>query len=82
MKTVSQAFEFPAGLLAQVEAVAQEEHRAPDELVREAVERYLDERRWQRVLAFGQEQARTSDLTEEDLPRLIAESREEARRGR
>ncbi len=36
----------PPGLLPEIEAAAAEEHRAPGELVGEAVERYLSERRW------------------------------------
>jgi hypothetical protein len=36
----------PSGLLPEIEAAAAEEHRAPGELVGEAIERYLRERRW------------------------------------
>jgi predicted transcriptional regulator len=36
----------PPGLLPEIQAAAEEEHRAPGELVGEAVERYLSERRW------------------------------------
>ncbi|HEX3952848.1 MAG TPA: hypothetical protein VHW90_04690 [Stellaceae bacterium] len=39
---------MPDALLPELEAAAAEEHRAPSELVREAVERYLSERRWLR----------------------------------
>jgi predicted transcriptional regulator len=35
----------PPGLLPEIHAAAEEEHRAPAELVGEAVERYLRERR-------------------------------------
>jgi hypothetical protein len=37
---------IPLGLLPEIEAAAEEERREPRELVREAVERYLSERRW------------------------------------
>ena len=36
---------LPPALLAEVEAAADEEHRAPGDVVREAPERYLVERR-------------------------------------
>ena len=36
----------PPGLLPEIQAAAKEEHRTPGELVGEAVERYLSERRW------------------------------------
>lgn len=35
----------PSGLLPEIHAAAEEEHRAPTELVGEAVERYVRERR-------------------------------------
>jgi predicted transcriptional regulator len=37
---------IPPGLLAEIEAAAAEEHRPVRELVGEAVERYLSQRRW------------------------------------
>jgi hypothetical protein len=37
---------IPPGLLPETQVAAAEEHREPRELVREAVERYLSERRW------------------------------------
>lgn len=37
---------IPPGLLPEIKAAAEEEHREPRELVREAIERYLSERRW------------------------------------
>jgi antitoxin ParD1/3/4 len=36
----------PSGLLPEIHAAAAEEHRAPSDLVGEAIERYLSERRW------------------------------------
>jgi predicted DNA-binding protein len=43
--TDNEAFPLPPTLLAQVHAVAEEEHRSSIEIVREAVERYLESRR-------------------------------------
>lgn len=36
----------PTGLLPEIQAVADEEQRAPGEIVGEAVERYLLQRKW------------------------------------
>jgi predicted transcriptional regulator len=36
----------PPNLLPEIQAAADEEHRAPGEIVGEAIERYLSERRW------------------------------------
>ena len=71
----------PPALLPEIQAAADEDHRAPAELVREALERYLKDRRWQRLVSFGHARARELGLTEDDLPRLIAESRQEQRQG-
>ncbi len=37
---------IPPGLMAEVEAAAAEEHRSVRDLVGEALERYLSQRRW------------------------------------
>jgi antitoxin ParD1/3/4 len=36
----------PSSLLPEIQAAAEEEHRDPGDLVGEAIERYLSERRW------------------------------------
>jgi len=74
--------ELPSSLLSEVQAAADEEHRSSDELVREAVERYLKSRRWQQILAYGEERARSLGLSEADIPRLIEEYRQERRQSR
>ena len=68
---------MPSSLLAEVQAAANEEHRTREELLLEAVERYLRDRRWQRLLFYGQERARSLGLTDADVPRLIEEYRQE-----
>ncbi len=79
MKATSdtESVSMPSSLLAEVQAVANEEHRSRDELVREAIVRYLENRRWQRLLAYGEQQARSLGLTDADVPRLIEEYRQE-----
>jgi hypothetical protein len=72
---VTDAATIPPALLAQVQSAADEEHRPAADLLREAVERYLRERRWQKIFAYGEERARTLGLAEADVPRLIAEFR-------
>lgn len=68
---------IPSGLLAEIKAAADEEKRLPEDVLREAIEYYLRNRRWQRIFTYGEERARTLGLSEEDIPRLIAESRRE-----
>jgi metal-responsive CopG/Arc/MetJ family transcriptional regulator len=73
------AVSVPSALLAEIQAAALEEQRSTDDLVQDAVQRYLENRRWQRLLAFGEAQARSLGLAESDVQRLIAESRQERR---
>jgi Ribbon-helix-helix protein, copG family len=73
---------IPPALLAEIEAAAADEKRPVVEVLREAVERYLENRRWQQLLSYGRERARELGLGEEDVPRLIQEYRQEQRQGR
>jgi hypothetical protein len=51
------------------------------DVLQDPVKGYVKAKSWQRTLAYGQARAVAQGFTEEDVPRLIAESREEARRG-
>jgi len=68
---------MPSSLLAEIQAAASEDHRTREELLQEAVERYLKDRHWQRLLAYGEERARSLGLSDADVPRLIEEYRRE-----
>jgi metal-responsive CopG/Arc/MetJ family transcriptional regulator len=67
---------IPNTLLAEVERVARAQKRSVNQVLTEAIDRYVKEERWQRLKAYGQERVRALNLTEDDLPRLIAESRQ------
>ena len=69
----------PPSLAAEIEAAASEDNRPASDLVRDAIEGYLKNRRWSRLAAYGRDRARELGLLEEDVPRLIAESRIERR---
>ncbi len=77
----SNPFSLPPALLAEVEAMAGDERRPVADVVADALKRYMRESRWQRVLAAGQARAKALGFTENDVPRLIAEFREEKRQG-
>ena len=72
----------PPALFAQIEEAAKAEHRTPEEVLQEAVERYLEDKRWQNLLVYGEQQARLLGLTDTDVPRLIDEYRKEHRQNR
>jgi hypothetical protein len=76
-RAVENNIAIPPSLLAEIQAAAAEEKRPAEEVLREAIERYLETRRWQQLVSYGQQRARELGLTEADVPRLIAESRRE-----
>jgi metal-responsive CopG/Arc/MetJ family transcriptional regulator len=74
--------ETEKNLLAQAETIAAAQHVSMDELIQDAVRRYVDERGWQELYAYGEEQARKLGIKEEDVDRIIHEFREEDRAGK
>lgn len=73
---------IPAALLAEAEQAANADRISVDELVRDAVERRLKNRRRQNLYVYGELQARKLDIQEEDVDRIIHEFREEDRQRR
>ena len=64
-------------LFARVTEEAAAEGMTADEIANEAMKRYLALRRLDRLQRYGQKRAEELGITEDDLPRLIAESRAE-----
>jgi metal-responsive CopG/Arc/MetJ family transcriptional regulator len=70
---------LPEPLLAEIQIAAQAEHRTVDEVLTDAVKRYVEERSWTKLLDYGAERAKILGIRESDIDRLIAESRAERR---
>jgi predicted transcriptional regulator len=66
--------------LAELEKLARAQERSVDEVLSEAVDRYIRDEQWEAVKRYGVAKTRERGLTEADVPRLIAESRAERRR--
>ena len=66
--------------LAEFEKLAHAQERSVDEVLSEAVDRYIRDKQWETVKRYGIAKSRERVLTEGDVARLIAESR--AERGR
>jgi metal-responsive CopG/Arc/MetJ family transcriptional regulator len=66
---------LPAELLAGIQSAAEAEHRSVDDIVADAVQRYLEDRSWTRLLEYGSEKAKSLRIEESDVDGLIAESR-------
>src|ERR1700722_15510504 len=70
---------LPEPLLAEIQSAAQAERRTVDEVLTDAVKRYVEERSWTKLLDYGAERAKALGLKESDVDRLISESRAEQR---
>ena len=66
--------------LAELEKLARAQERSVDEMLSEAVDRYIRDKQWEVVKRYGVAKSRERGLTEGDVARLISESR--AERGR
>ena len=66
---------LPDRLLAEIEKAAQAQERPVNELLAEAVEAYLQEKKWARLQSYGRNKARERGLTEDDVDPLIQASR-------
>ena len=66
---------LPPRLLKEAERVAKREGRTRNELVREAVRRYIADSKWRDLQDYGEAQARKLGLKESDVERLIHEYR-------
>jgi len=70
---------LPEPLLAEIQSAAQAEHRSVDDVLTDAVKRYVEERSWAKLLSYGAERAKALGVQESDVDGLIAESRAEQR---
>lgn len=74
---------IPPDLLAKAQVAAEQEHITLDELVSEAMERRLNRREFEEVLAFGKRHARRRGLKPSDVEDAVDAVRDEAqKRGR
>jgi len=68
MKSTTVNISFNVDLLDRIDEVAREEARASSELVREASRVYIERKdRWQRLLAFAEQQAAGKGLRQRDV---------------
>lgn len=66
-------------LFDRITAEAAAQGKSADDLANEAAKRYLSLMRLDRLQRYGQERAEELGITEDDIPRLIAETRADAR---
>jgi len=71
---------LPKELVDEAREAAEAEQRSVDQVLEEALRRYLDERKWQNLVEAGNRRATAKGLTEDDVPRLVEEARRDRRR--
>jgi predicted transcriptional regulator len=62
-------------LVAEIEKVARAQNRTVEEVLDEALDRYIKDRQWVSVKSYGRAKARERNVTEEDVDKAIAEVR-------
>ena len=68
---------LPDEQLAELEKLARAQERSVEDVLYDAVDRYIKEQQWCSIKRYGRAKSRELGLKEEDVPRLIAESRAE-----
>jgi len=64
-------------LLEEAEKLAKAEKRSRSEFFREAIRRYIEEKKWERIYRYGRMKAQEQGLAEADVERLVDEYRAE-----
>ncbi len=78
--TKTWSISLPPKLEKEAERAAREENRTKSELIREALRRYLEARRFRKLQAYGAKMARELGIvSEEDVDRLVHEYRHQGR---
>lgn len=63
-------------LVVEIEKVARAQNRSVEEVLNEAIDRYIKDRQWSSVKSYGRAKAKERGLTEEDVDTAIAEVRQ------
>jgi len=67
-------------LLKEAERLAKEEKRTRSEFFREAIRKYIEDKKWERLYRYGRLKAQEQGLAEADVERLVDEYRAEQTR--
>lgn len=67
-------------ILTQIEEIAKKEGRTKIDIFREAINRYLEERRWKELREYGAHRAAKLGIKEKDIEKLREEYWKEQKR--
>ena len=76
MTTINQPV-LPDAQLAELEKLARSQEKTVNEVVVEAVDLYIKDKQWAALKRYGRAKSRELGLVEGDVPRLIAEVRQQ-----
>jgi len=62
---------LPPKMVKEVKELTKEEGMTKSELFREALRRYIEERKWARLYRYGEMKAREKGITEEQIEDII-----------
>lgn len=62
---------LPPEMLAQMEEILLEENRTKSELIREALRRYAEERRWKKLYRYAEAKAKETGIAEDQVEDII-----------
>jgi hypothetical protein len=71
---------LPDKLLTEIEKVARAQERTVNEVLAEAVDRYVKDKQWASLKSYGRQKAQERGISDEDVEPLIAESRRDLSR--
>lgn len=78
--TKTWSISLPPKLEKEAEKAAKDENRTKSELIREALRRYLETRKFRKLQAYGAKRARELGIvSEDDVDRLVHEYRNQQR---
>jgi metal-responsive CopG/Arc/MetJ family transcriptional regulator len=77
MGTAVNNISLPELLLAEIRSAAEAQHRTADELAADAIRQYLGKQSWLQFVQQNERRAKELGITEDDIPRLVAEVRQE-----
>jgi len=71
----NKSLSLPERLRIEIEKVAEAQGRSVNDILAEAVDRYVKDKQWANLKQYGREKAKEDRIGEADVDRLIAESR-------
>lgn len=70
-------FSLPPEMADRVDEAIKQQGRSRSEILREALQRYLEECEWRQLLRYGEQRARAQGIGPEDVAPLVDEYRAE-----